>query len=221
MFPRSTKATADHRGAAVSRFPDRNRAIGPHWQVPQTLPRTAASHRRLTPGRNAHKGVGLGTSGCAATRLLEGSSPDDVVFLKLKQARGRAGSLRPRLLRRHGPSGPAGGDYHRPCSRHDPSRLDECLRGESYAAFRNMKGTIRLTRSSGCAGDYAGIVGTSRQGPARTSGASMIAGYVGPSASSTAWHVRHAYADQTRPKERRQGVRSVRLPCSTGRWPRG
>ena len=53
--------------------------------------------------------------------------------------------------------------------------------------FRNMKGTVPLDSIDGAAlADYAGIVGhLLAKGHARTSGASMIAGYVGPRTSST------------------------------------
>jgi hypothetical protein len=67
--------------------------------------------------------------------------------------------------------------------------------------FRNMKGTIPLDAIDGAAlTDYAGIVGhLLAKGHARTSGASMIAGYVGASDRLDTALCRFArlYADQT------------------------
>jgi hypothetical protein len=67
--------------------------------------------------------------------------------------------------------------------------------------FRNMKGSVELSGIDAAAlVDYAGVVGhLLAKGHARTSGASMIAGYVGGSAKLDAAMVRfaRAYADQT------------------------
>jgi hypothetical protein len=67
--------------------------------------------------------------------------------------------------------------------------------------FRNMKGAVALDNIDGAAlADYAGIVGRLlAKGHARTSGASMIAGYVGRSDKLDQAMARfgRAYADQT------------------------
>ena len=67
--------------------------------------------------------------------------------------------------------------------------------------FRNMKGTIPLDAIEAAAlTDYAGIVGRLLgKGHARTSGASMIAGYVGASdqLDKSLCRFARAYADQT------------------------
>ena len=67
--------------------------------------------------------------------------------------------------------------------------------------FRNMKGTVALDAIDAPAlTDYAGIVGhLLAKGHARTSGASMIAGYVGASDNldRSLCRFAHAYADQT------------------------
>jgi hypothetical protein len=67
--------------------------------------------------------------------------------------------------------------------------------------FRNMKGTIPLDAIDPAAlTDYAGIVGhLLAKGHARTSGASMIAGYVGSSdkLDRSLCRFARAYADQT------------------------
>jgi Uncharacterized protein conserved in bacteria (DUF2252) len=67
--------------------------------------------------------------------------------------------------------------------------------------FRNMKGTVALDAIDADAlTDYAGIVGhLLAKGHARTSGASMIAGYVGGSdkLDEALCRFARAYADQT------------------------
>jgi hypothetical protein len=67
--------------------------------------------------------------------------------------------------------------------------------------FRNMKGTLALDLIDAAAlTDYAGIVGhLLAKGHARTSGASMIAGYVGGSdkLDKALCRFARAYADQT------------------------
>ena len=88
--------------------------------------------------------------------------------------------------------------------------------------FRNMKGTIPLDAIDAAAlADYAGIVGhLLAKGHARTSGASMIAGYAGPSDKldrAMATFAR-AYADQTEADHERlvKAVRAGRLPVLDG-----
>ena len=79
--------------------------------------------------------------------------------------------------------------------------------------FRNMKGTIPLDAIDAAAlADYAGIVGhLLAKGHARTSGASMIAGYVGRSDKLDRAMARfaRAYADQTE-ADHAELVRAVR-----------
>ena len=156
--------------------------LAPHW-------------RRAIGGYTlvdvAHKVVGVGSVGLRAyVALLEGSAPDDVVFLQLKQA--RRSVLAPYV---HG-----GSAWHA----HQGQRVVEYqqalqtvsdpllgwttvdLPGEGpldfyVRQFRNSKGTIPLDAIDAAAlTDYAGIVGhLLAKGHARTSGASMIAGYAG------------------------------------------
>lgn len=173
----------------------------------ETLP---SYWRRLLGGYTlvdvANKVVGVGSVGLRAyVALLEGSSPGDVVFLQLKQARR---SVLARYV--HGESA-----WHA----HQGQRVVEyqqCLQtvsdpllgwtsmgGHQYYVrqFRNMKGRIPLDAiDSDALKDYAGVVGQLlAKGHARTSGASMIAGYMGTSdrvdkALST---FARRYADQT------------------------
>jgi hypothetical protein len=88
--------------------------------------------------------------------------------------------------------------------------------------FRNMKGTIPLDAIDARAlADYAGIVGhLLAKGHARTSGASMIAGYAGSSDKLDRALARfaRAYADQTEADHALlvKAVRAGRLPVLEG-----
>jgi uncharacterized protein (DUF2252 family) len=175
----------------------------------------------------AHKVVGVGSVGLRAyVALCEGSSADDVVFLQLKQARR---SVLARYV--HGDSA-----WHA----HQGQRVVEYQQGLQTVSdpllgwttvedrqyyvrqFRNMKGTIAIDALDPDAlTDYAGICGRLlAKGHARTSGASMIAGYVG---SSTKLDVAlcgfaRAYADQTE-RDHQTLVNAVArgvLPCEPG-----
>lgn len=172
---------------------------------------TLASHwRRVLGGYTlvdiAHKVVGVGSVGLRAyVALLEGSSADDVVFLQLKQARR---SVLARFV--HGDSawhahqGQRVVEYQQALQTvSDPLLGWTTIDGLQYYVrqFRNMKGTIPLDALDAAAlTDYAGIVGhLLAKGHARTSGASMIAGYVGSSdkLDKSLCRFARAYADQT------------------------
>ncbi len=154
----------------------------------------------------AHKVVGVGSVGLRAyVALLEGSSADDVVFLQLKQARR---SVLARFV--HGDSawhahqGQRVVEYQQALQTvSDPLLGWATVDGLQYYVrqFRNMKGTIPLDAIEAAAlTDYAGIVGRLLgKGHARTSGASMIAGYVGASDTldKSLCRFARAYADQT------------------------
>lgn len=172
---------------------------------------TLASHwRRVLGGYTlvdiAHKVVGVGSVGLRAyVALLEGSSADDVVFLQLKQARR---SVLARYV--HGDSawhahqGQRVVEYQQALQTvSDPLLGWTSAGGRQYYVrqFRDMKGSIELNSIDAAAlDDYAGVVGhLLAKGHARTSGASMIAGYVGRGSQLDRAMVRfaRAYADQT------------------------
>ena len=171
--------------------------LAPHW-------------RRVLGGYTlvdvAHKVVGVGSVGLRAyVALLEGSSPDDVLFLQLKQARR---SVLAKYV--HGDSawhahqGQRVVEYQQALQTVSDPLLGWATVGERQfyvRQFRNMKGTIPLDAiDSPALADYAGIVGRLlAKGHARTSGASMIAGYVGRSDKVDRAMARfaQAYADQT------------------------
>ena len=171
--------------------------LAPHW-------------RRALGGYTlidiAHKVVGVGSVGLRAyVALLEGSSPDDVLFLQLKQARR---SVLARYV--HGDSawhahqGQRVVEYQQALQTvSDPLLGWATVGGQQYYVrqFRNMKGTVALDSIDAAAlADYAAITGhLLAKGHARTSGASMIVGYVGSSDRLDAALARFArlYADQT------------------------
>jgi uncharacterized protein (DUF2252 family) len=171
---------------------------------------TLASHwRRVLGGYTladiALKVVGVGSVGLRAyVALLEGSSLDDVVFLQLKQARR---SVVARYVHgesaRHAHQGQRVVEYQQALQTvSDPLLGWTTIDGLSYYVrqFRDMKGAIALDSiDSGALTDYAGILGLLlAKCHARTSGASMIAGYAGSSDKLDAAMCRfaRAYADQ-------------------------
>ena len=171
--------------------------LAPHW-------------RRALGGYTlvdiAHRVVGVGSVGLRAyVVLLEGSSPDDVVFLQLKQARR---SVLAKYV--HGDSawhahqGQRVVEYQQALQTvSDPLLGWTEVDGRQYYVrqFRNMKGSVVLDNIDAPAlADYAGVVGhLLAKGHARTSGASMISGYVGGSDKLDLAMCRfaRAYADQT------------------------
>jgi uncharacterized protein (DUF2252 family) len=170
--------------------------LPPHWA------RILAGYRIVDI---AHKVVGVGSVGLRAyVALCEGSNPDDVVFLQLKQARRS-------VVARYTHGGSA---WHR----HQGQRVVEYQQALQTVSdpllgwttvgdvqfyvrqFRDMKGAILVEdMSAGALGDYAGICGyLLAKSHARTSGASMIAGYIGGGAKlgEALCRFARAYADQ-------------------------
>ena len=176
----------------------------------------------------AHKVVGVGSVGLRAyVALLEGSSKGDVMFLQMKQAR------RSVLAQHvHGDSA-----WHE----HQGQRVVEYQQALQTASdpllgwttvagqhtyyvrqFRNSKGTIPLDSISPAAlCDYAGVVGhLLAKGHARTSGASMISGYLGKgdNVADALCLFARLYADQTEADHAKlvKAVESGRMPATEG-----
>jgi len=172
---------------------------------------TLASHwRRLLGGYTvldmAHKVVGVGSVGLRAyVALCEGSSPDDVLFLQLKQA--RRSVVAPWVhgdSARHDHQGQRVVEYQQALQTvSDPLLGWTTVAGRQFYVrqFRNMKGTLALDTIGATAfASYVGICGRLlAKGHARTSGASMIAGYVGKGEvlDRAMCRFARAYADQT------------------------
>lgn len=172
-------------------------SLSPHWA------RVVAGH---TLRDVAQKVVGVGSVGLRAwVVLLEGSNPADVLFLQLKQAR------RSVLARHihgdnawHDHQGQRVVEYQQALQTvSDPLLGWTTIDGLQYYVrqFRNMKGTVPLDAMTAEAlSDYAGLVGhLLAKGHARTSGASMVSGYLGNGAAASEAFAAYAtaYADQT------------------------
>jgi uncharacterized protein (DUF2252 family) len=216
--PLITRVSEQDAEAIAEALDDYLLTLAPHW-------------RRVLGGYTlidiAHKVVGVGSVGLRAyVALLEGSSPDDVVFLQLKQARR---SVLAKYV--HGDSawhahqGQRVVEYQQALQTVSDPLLGWTTVGDRQyyvRQFRNMKGTIPLDAIDAAAlSDYAGIVGhLLAKGHARTSGASMIAGYAGASDRLDQALARFArsYADQTEADHARlvAAVRDGVLPVSEG-----
>jgi uncharacterized protein (DUF2252 family) len=191
---RLSDADVDELAAALD---DYLTTLPPHW-------------RRLLSGYTvvdaAHRVVGVGSVGLRAYVVYcEGSGADDVVFLQLKQARR---SVLARYVHGdaawHAHQGQRVAEYQQELQTvSDPLLGWTTFQGLQYYVrqFRNMKGTIPLDALAPTAlVDYGGICGRLlAKGHARTSGASMIAGYTGSSdkLDLAIAAFAHRYADQT------------------------
>ena len=172
----------------------------------------------------AHKVVGVGSVGLRAyVALCEGSDPDDVVFLQLKEARR---SVVARYVHgdapRHEHQGQRVVEYQQALQTVSDPFLGWTTVGEHQyyvRQFRDMKGAITIDGiDPGALTDYAGVCGLLlAKGHARTSGASVIAGYVGASEKldDALSDFARAYADQTEQDHAllEAAVRAGRLPC--------
>lgn len=194
LITRLDEREQERLGEALDRY---LLTLAPHW-------------RRVVGGYTvvdmAHKVVGVGSVGLRAyVVLLEGSSPDDVIFLQLKQA--RRSVIAPFVhgdAAWHEHQGQRVVEYQQALQTvSDPLLGWTTADGLQFYVrqFRNMKGTIKLHKISAAAMvDYAGICGRLlAKGHARTSGASMIVGYLGGSDKLDVALCRFAgaYADQT------------------------
>ncbi|CAN5533319.1 DUF2252 domain-containing protein [soil metagenome] len=215
LIERVTDRKADIIGLALDRYLN---TLVPHWS------RALGGY---TIQDIAHKVVGVGSVGLRAyVVLLEGSSPDDVVFLQMKQARR---SVLAKFV--HGTSawhehqGQRVVEYQQALQTvSDPLLGWTTVDNRQYYVrqFRNMKGTVPLdSMEADALADYAGIVGhLLAKGHARTSGASMIAGYVGKGDNVDCAMARFAqsYADQTERDHALlvKAARSGRVPVADG-----
>jgi len=196
--PPITTSVGEAEAAAIGAgLDDYLGTLAPHW-------------RRVVAGYAledvAHRVVGVGSVGLRAyVVLLVGSSPDDVLFLQLKEARR---SVLARFVHGddawHQHQGQRVVEYQQALQTvSDPLLGWTSIEGRDYYVrqFRNMKGTVPLNAiREEALSDYAGIVGRLlAKGHARTSGASMIAGYLGDGEGAGVDLARFArlYADQT------------------------
>lgn len=215
LIRRVTDRKADLIGSGLDRY---LKTLAPHW---------ARALGGYTITDVAHKVVGVGSVGLRAyVVLLEGSAPDDVVFLQMKQARR---SVLAEFV--HGTSawhehqGQRVVEYQQALQTvSDPLLGWTTIDNRQYYVrqFRNMKGTVPLDGINAVAlADYAGIVGhLLAKGHARTSGASMIAGYVGKGnhLDKAMGRFAAAYADQTERDHARlvKAAKDGRVPVAEG-----
>ncbi|HEX8760293.1 MAG TPA: DUF2252 domain-containing protein [Pseudonocardiaceae bacterium] len=176
LITRLDPAEADQVAQALDSY---LHTLAPHWA------RILAGYSIIDI---AHKVVGVGSVGLRAyIALCEGSSPDDVVFLQLKQARR---SVVARFM--HGDSawhahqGQRVVEYQQALQTVSDPLLGWTTVGDHQyyvRQFRDMKGAVTVDGIDASAlADYARICGLLlSKGHARTSGASMIAGYLGSS----------------------------------------
>jgi uncharacterized protein (DUF2252 family) len=193
LITRPSDADRDELAEALDGYLN---TLPPHWA------RILAGYRIVDI---AHKVVGVGSVGLRAyVALCEGSTADDVVFLQLKQAR-RSVVAR----HQHGDAawhrhqGQRVVEYQQALQTVSDPLLGWATVGERQyyvRQFRDMKGAIVVEdMSAGALADYAGICGyLLAKSHARTSGASMIAGYIGGSDKLDEMLCRfaRAYADQ-------------------------
>jgi uncharacterized protein (DUF2252 family) len=215
LITRPTPAEYDKLAGALDGY---LATVPPHWA------RILGGYRIVDI---AHKVVGVGSVGLRAyVALCEGSSPDDVLFLQLKQA--RRSVVAPHIhgdRAWHQHQGQRVVEYQ-----HALQTVSDPLLGWTTVGdlqyyvrqFRDMKGAIVVEDINAAAlADYAGICGyLLAKSHARTSGASMIAGYMGLSDKLDQMMCRfaRAYADQVESDYERllAAVRRGVLPIVTG-----
>ncbi|MFI5493699.1 DUF2252 domain-containing protein [Actinoplanes sp. NPDC051859] len=214
LITRPSDADLDRLAAALDGY---LRTLPPHWE------RILAGYRIVDI---AHKVVGVGSVGLRAyVALCEGSSPDDVVFLQLKQA--RRSVIAPHqhgALAWHRHQGQRVVEYQQALQTVSDPLLGWTTVGQVQyyvRQFRDMKGAILVDNIDAHAlEDYAGICGfLLSKSHARTSGASMIAGYIGGSDKLDEMLCRfaRAYANQVERDHQRllDAVRAGVLPAET------
>jgi uncharacterized protein (DUF2252 family) len=175
----------------------------------------------------AHKVVGVGSVGLRAfVALLQGNDPQDMVFLQLKQARR---SCVARFVHGdtawHAHQGQRVVEYQQTLQTvSDPLLGWTTVDNRDYYVrqFRDMKGAVTVDGMDGSALlDYARICGTLlAKGHARSTGASLLSGYLGKGDAADRAFARFArrYADQTEADHQAllQAVKSGRLPAEHG-----
>ncbi|HZB59458.1 MAG TPA: DUF2252 family protein, partial [Actinomycetota bacterium] len=175
----------------------------------------------------AHKVVGVGSVGLRAfVALLQGNDPSDVVFLQLKQARR---SCVARFVHGdtawHAHQGQRVVEYQQTLQTVSDPLLGWTTVGERdyyVRQFRDMKGAITVDGMDGSAlMDYSRVCGTLlAKGHARSTGATLLSGYLGKGDSADRAFAKfaRAYADQTEDDHDalRKAVTAGRLPAEAG-----
>jgi uncharacterized protein (DUF2252 family) len=175
----------------------------------------------------AHKVVGVGSVGLRAfVALLQGNGPHDVLFLQLKQARR---SCVARFVHGdtawHAHQGQRVVEYQQTLQTvSDPLLGWTTVDHRDYYVrqFRDMKGAVTVEGMDGSAlMDYARVCGALlAKGHARSTGATLLSGYLGKGDAADRAFARfaRAYADQTEADHDalQEAVKCGRLPAEHG-----
>src|SRR5258708_10630029 len=194
------------------------KTLPPHWR------RVLSSYVVVDV---AHKVVGVGSVGLRAfVVLLQGNGAHDMVFLQLKQARRSCvASFVHGATAWHAHQGQRVVEYQQTLQTvSDPllgwTTVDK--RDYYVRQFRDMKGAVTVEGMDGSAlMDYGRICGTLlAKGHARSTGATMLSGYLGKGDVADRAFARfaRAYADQTEADHHalQQAIKSGRLPAEHG-----
>ena len=216
--PLITRPDPERYDELVTGLDEYLQTLPPHWA------RVVGGYRVVDV---AHKVVGVGSVGLRAyIALCEGSGTDDVLFLQLKQARRSVvGPYVHGGAAWHSHQGQRVVEYQQALQTVSDPLLGWTTVGERQyyvRQFRDMKGAIVLDGiDAPTLGDYASVCGLLlAKGHARTSGASMISGYLGDGGKVRRAVLRfaRAYADQTE-RDHAALVEAVRrgvLPAERG-----
>jgi len=192
--------------------------LPPHWR------RVLSSYAVIDV---AHKVVGVGSVGLRAfVVLLQGNDAHDLLFLQMKQA--RRSCVAPFVhgaTAWHAHQGQRAVEYQQTLQTvSDPllgwTTVDK--RDYYVRQFRDMKGAVTVEGMDGSAlMDYGRICGALlAKGHARSTGATMLSGYLGKGDAADRAFARfaRAYADQTEADHHalQQAVKSGRLPVEHG-----
>jgi uncharacterized protein (DUF2252 family) len=216
--PLITRPAPAQYDALIAGLDDYLTTLPPHWA------RVVGGYRVVDV---AHKVVGVGSVGLRAyLALCEGSGPDDVLFLQLKQARRSVvGPYVHGDEAWHAHQGQRVVEYQQALQTvSDPLLGWTTVSDRQYYVrqFRDMKGAIEIDGiDAGALVDYAAVCGLLlAKGHARTSGASMIAAYLGGGGKvrKALCRFAKAYADQTEADHAalRAAVKAGTLPCEPG-----
>jgi uncharacterized protein (DUF2252 family) len=175
----------------------------------------------------AHKVVGVGSVGLRAfVVLLQGNGAHDMLFLQLKQARRSCvASFVHGETAWHAHQGQRVVEYQQTLQTvSDPLLGWTTVDNHDYYVrqFRDMKGAVTVEGMDGSAlMDYGRICGTLlAKGHARSTGATMLSGYLGKGDVADRAFARfaRAYADQTEADHQalQQAIKSGRLPAEHG-----
>src|SRR5580693_6894254 len=175
----------------------------------------------------AHKVVGVGSVGLRAfVVLLQGNGAHDILFLQLKQARRSCvASFVHGETAWHAHQGQRVVEYQQTLQTvSDPLLGWTTVDNQDYYVrqFRDMKGAVTVEGMDGSAlMDYGRICGTLlAKGHARSTGATMLSGYLGKGDVADRAFARfaRAYADQTEADHQalQQAIKSGRLPAEHG-----